>query len=295
MSAVEETLGWEAEQRPRAAAAAILGGLLILIANILLAVVYRDYPSIDVLEALREAASGQQTLKAEQVLFIDDHLPALLSSGLLSALGLVGMGLALAFLYRATAARRPETPAPLRYAVLAGPVTAAVGSAMFSIARAISASDFAGKPRAEQTSDAAQDALAPAAAQAGQVLLLVGTFAFALAIVFVSLNAMRAGLLTRFLGVLGVIVGVIWVLPLDPLGLVRSLWLIFIGLLIANRVPGGAPPAWSTGRAEPWPTQQQIREQREAARAGEAPAAEPAAAATPASGQPARRKRKRRR
>jgi hypothetical protein len=37
-------------------------------------------------------------------------------------------------------------------------------------------------------------------------------------------------------------------------------------MLILGRLRGGRPPAWDQGEAVPWPTQQQIREQREAAR-----------------------------
>jgi hypothetical protein len=65
--------------------------------------------------------------------------------------------------------------------------------------------------------------------------------------------------------------GVLTVFQADQPGIVRAFWLIGVGLVIAGRL--SAPPAWHTGRAEPWPTQQQLREQREAARAGgDAPA-----------------------
>jgi hypothetical protein len=77
---------------------------------------------------------------------------------------------------------------------------------------------------------------------------------------------MRVGLLTRFTGFLGMIVGGTLILPLDQFGIIRSFWLIAVGLMILGRLPGGRPPAWSKGEAVPWPTQQQLREQREAAR-----------------------------
>jgi hypothetical protein len=32
---------------------------------------------------------------------------------------------------------------------------------------------------------------------------------------------------------------------------------------------GGRPPAWESGKAAPWPSQQQLREQRAAAQRGE--------------------------
>jgi hypothetical protein len=289
---VEETLGWEAEQRPRAGLAAIATGLLLLASNGATQLALRDLPDAGVIEALRRATSGsEESQVAEQVLYIDDHALAFLASGLLSSLALLLLAVALGYLFRALSARRPETSRALRWIVVGAPVTAAVGSAMAAIARAISANDFAGQ--SDRSTDAARDALTVPVTGAGAALYTIGSLFLALGIALLSLNAMRVGLLTRFLGVLGIIAGIVWLLPIgDQLGLVRTAWLVFLGLLILGRGPGGVPAAWQTGRAEPWPTQQQIREQREAAKApAEAPQA-PAPAATPR--QPQRQKRKRR-
>jgi hypothetical protein len=74
---------------------------------------------------------------------------------------------------------------------------------------------------------------------------------------------MRAGLLTRFLGILGVVAGVLGVLPqLMPMPIVQSFWLIAVGLLLMGAGRAGLPPAWRTGRAEPWPTAREAAEQR---------------------------------
>jgi len=79
------------------------------------------------------------------------------------------------------------------------------------------------------------------------------------------------GLLTRFMGVLGVIVGVAVapILPIDQQGIIRVFWLAALGMLFLGRLPSGTPKAWATGQAEPWPSQQQLREQRAAARAAD--------------------------
>jgi hypothetical protein len=178
-----------------------------------------------------------------------------------------------------------------RILILVGPAASALGFAMLYVGRAVSAASFAGGD--DRSAEAASDALNPPVQGIGQLLLVLGSFALALGIFFVALNAMRAGLLTRFMGVLGIIVALLWVLPLDQAALVRSVWLVLLGLVFAARNPGGQPPAWQTGRAEPWPTQQQLREQREAA-AGVVPAAaEPEP--DPAVPAAAKRKRKRRR
>jgi hypothetical protein len=126
--------------------------------------------------------------------------------------------------------------------------------------------------------------------------------------VIISLNAMRAGLLTRFMGILGIIVGVLLVLPVAPSPIVQTVWLMSLGFIFLGRWPNGVPPAWRTGKEEPWPSQQELREQALAAKArerGEEPP-EPAAAAEPATADgpaangttkraPQKRKKKRRR
>jgi hypothetical protein len=53
------------------------------------------------------------------------------------------------------------------------------------------------------------------------------------------------------------------VLPiLSPLPIVQTFWLGAMALLLAGRWPGGLPPAWVTGEAQPWPSQQEAREAR---------------------------------
>ena len=82
-----------------------------------------------------------------------------------------------------------------------------------------------------------------------------GTLALAFSYVIIALNAMRAGLLSRFMGVLGIGVGALIVLPLLPQGLpiVQMFWLGALGLLFLGRWSGGRGPAWETGTAVPWP------------------------------------------
>ena len=85
-----------------------------------------------------------------------------------------------------------------------------------------------------------------------------GTLAIAFSYVIIALNAMRAGLLSRFMGVLGIGVGALIVLPLLPQGLpiVQMFWLGALGALFLGRWSGGRGPAWETGTAEPWPAAQ---------------------------------------
>ncbi len=90
----------------------------------------------------------------------------------------------------------------------------------------------------------------------------LGLFIVAVALVLVSLGAMRVGLLTRFLGYLGIIAGVLTIIPLVPIPIVEAYWLLALAYLLSGRWPSGVPPAWSSGRAEPWPSSQQLRAAR---------------------------------
>ncbi len=103
----------------------------------------------------------------------------------------------------------------------------------------------------------------------------------AVGLVLVSLNAMRAGLLTRLFGYIGIAAGAL--LIVFPLPIVQVFWLGGVGILLLGRWPGGDFPAWRTGNAEPWPVSPR------AARAGV-----PQPAPRRRRGPPARRKRKKR-
>jgi hypothetical protein len=296
---VEETLAWEAAQRTRAAIAAVLAGVLTLLGNALQSGVYSGLPKVYAVDALRDAAGlpipGGQGLRTPQIRFLDDKGTELLLTGLLIAGGAVLVAPALGYLFRATRARRPMLPQLALYAVLIGPALVAVGGLVAQIALVVQAHRFA--TGHDFSSAAARDALGGGVLLAGQLARQIGILALALGFVLVSLNAMRAGLLTRFMGVLGILAGALFVLPLgSSLPIVQSFWLIALGPLLIGRWPNGIPPAWSTGEAVPWPSQQELRERRQAA--GGATAA-PATAAEPPAARPSgaaakKRKRKRR-
>ena len=93
--------------------------------------------------------------------------------------------------------------------------------------------------------------------------------ALAFAYVMIPLNAMRAGLLTRFMGILGMVSGALSVF-FPPLQVLQAFWLVAFGMMLIGRSSSPLPPAWETGEATPWPKQQQGR-----GRLGRAPAPEP--------------------
>jgi len=264
----DETLADEQRRRTQAGTAAIAAGVLTIGGGIVAAVVYSDLPSVPLLDALRERlnpGAPTESLKARQVLFYDDNAFELVAVSLVLALAAAAIGLTLSHLYRSTKARRPELPKAALIAAIAGAVCVAIAGVAQAIGVTIEARAFSDS--ANQSSQAARDALNSPLVIASLFLRQVGVFALGLAFVLLSLNAMRVGLLTRFMGVLGIIVGVLFIVPLgSSLPIVQAFWLVALGALFLGYWPPGRPPAWATGEAQPWPTQQEIREARLAQR-----------------------------
>jgi hypothetical protein len=178
------------------------------------------------------------------------------------------------YLYEAAKARRPEVPVAAKWlALIAPPVMAVllvVGQVSYlnSAERAIAALHKHSLPP-DAANDFLKDQLAAGAAPVLQALGLAAGLALAFAFVLVALNAMRAGLLSRFMGILGIIAGASLVISLP---FVQAFWVGAMGLLALGPWPqGGRGPAWETGEADPWPTARERAEAVAAARAGDQP------------------------
>jgi hypothetical protein len=274
--ATAETLQAEARERSRMTVIAIVAALFTLGASIIGLVTLQDAP---------------ENLIAE-TLYRDEHLTGIAASAACSALGLLTIAVVLDFLFRATRARRPDLPWQLRPLLWTGGAGLALLLVALQVVAAVKLNHFASE--GSQTYEEARKANSyGAGAYAG----ILAQFAFAGAFVAISVSAMRVGLLTRFLGYLGVISAVLFVVPLVPVPVVQGYWLFALAMLFAGRSPSGTPPAWQSGEAMPWPSTAEMREQRvraaEARRGGgvEGSVAEAdELAATPAK----RKKRKRR-
>jgi hypothetical protein len=91
--------------------------------------------------------------------------------------------------------------------------------------------------------------------QAGYGLELAGRLGLIIGMVYVSLQALRVGLLTRFAGSLGIALGaaVLIIPPIVPFAaIIWAFFLGYLGLLFIGKLPQGRPPAWETGEAEVW-------------------------------------------
>ena len=261
-------LAREAEHRPRAALAAFLAGVATLGGAASLGAVLSDQPRVYLIDALRDvtgASIRREGLLTEQLRYFDDKGGQLIASGIIQALGALAIGVVLIYLYAATKARRPETSNALRIGAMAGPGLAAIGYAGQWIAVSVLSHDFVTGGKFDTAT--AHDALRSTPLYAAGLMQFLGEFIMAVSFALIALNAMRVGLLTRFMGILGIFVGLLFIIRIgSQLPIVHAFWLVATGFLILGRWPNGVPPAWTTGQAEPWPTQQQLREAREGGR-----------------------------
>jgi Domain of unknown function (DUF4386) len=301
----DETLAWEQAQGPRAAIAAVVAAIATLVGGIVSSTALSDQPHVPVVSSLQNSvkpgADTRPSLRTPQLEYIHDKAGRLILGGIILAVGYFALLPALGYLYRAAKSRRPQLPRAALILGLIGPALLGVAAIVFQVALTQKAGDFAAATN--HTRDAVDDVTNAGLLRGVQVLNLPGTLCLAFALVLIALNAMRTGLLTRFMGVLGIICGAaLVVLPQNP---IIVFWLLALAVLFARRWPQGMPPAWITGRAEPWPSAAEVAERRAQAR-GQAPRRDSAPAPETGadvseSGQPIphsaskKRKRKRRR
>jgi hypothetical protein len=187
------------------------------------------------------------------------------AAALINGLGLLALAWTLSFLFGITRARNPGTQPFIRILAIVGGVLAAIGALVFPILFVIKANQFVS--HGSQTYPEAKHLTSGTGFVVVQLVGLLGALLLAVGLVLTSLNAMRVGLLTRFMGYLGIFTGVLVLFPIgSPVPIVQGFWLVALAYLFTGRWPSGLPPAWQTGKSEPWPSSQELREQRMAAR-----------------------------
>lgn len=262
---IKQQVTLESERRSRLAVPAVAGGVLYLLSGIILSSTLSALPAVGLVQGLAPMLRGEANRavspRAPEVTYIDHHAFGLVASGVLTAIAVAFLTLVLVFLVRATSFRRPEAWPATRLLVLVGGVAFALLSLVHWVVIAIEAHSFV---VGHDFSAKAVDKALLTAGSLGVVLGLAGLFA-ALALtvgtIAAMVGAMRAGLLPRWLAVLGIFSGLLF-LPLfgtTTLQLVPAFWLVATGILLMGRWPGGDPPAWASGEARPWPTAAEMR------------------------------------
>ena len=256
--APEAQLAWEARAGRPAGAAAILSAVAGMAG-----LVYGN--------ATLASAAGDDT---DTAFLVHHHVGALTVTAVLEALSVFLLAGSLVYLYRATKYRRPE----LQNFTLPALFVGSVGYAAVLIAQQVAFTNaenrVVSKLRANPLSPHAANQLVKHQLTHGAVatttwLQLAMGLVLAIGVVLISQAARRAGLLSNFLGILGIIVGVLLFVPLfgrPPV--IAYFWTIALGFLFIDRWPQGRGPAWESGEAIPWPTAAQLREQQRAEKGG---------------------------
>jgi hypothetical protein len=256
---------WERRNGPLAAVTAIAGAVLPMAGAIVGARTLADQP--------KDSAS--------RLLYFHEHNGELLVYAILLSLGGLAIAFPMYYLYRATRFRRAQLPRAALVCLLLGCGLLAVVQVASQVVLADHATTFAAT--GDQTYQEAKDVFDLPGLKVLGAAGLAAQLSLAFAFVMICLNGMRAGLLTRFMGFLGIIVGALFVLPLAPgPPIVQSFWLAALAALLLGRWPSGVPRAWEEAREVPWPTRQEMAEQAQRERDAEpaAPGPEPATAGT---------------
>ncbi len=278
-SEIEQRVAFESARRERLAVPAGAGGVLYLLSGIVLDATLKGLPTVGIVQGLEPAFRGEArpavSLRAGEVRFVAHHAFGLIASGVLTAIAVAALTALLVFLADCTRFRRPEAWPAARPLVLIGGVAYLLLNVIHQIALAVSTHGFL------HGSDFGNTAVERALLTSGafgyaiQLVGLLAALALTVGTIAVAVGAMRAGLLPRWMGMLGAVVGLMF-LPFfatATLQLIPAFWMVALALLLIRRWPSGDPPAWPSGEARPWPTQ---AERRGGARSGKA---EPAIAA----------------
>ena len=202
------------------------------------------------------------------------HHGDLIVSAVAQAVGVILFAVAIAYLYRATRYRRPELRPQSLPLLVVGSIgyAAALIGVQFAV---IHAEDGVVKQlvahplKPKDAVDLADHSLTKGAPATWTLVLLGMGLLLGAGVALISQAARRTGLLSNFMGVLGIIVGVLLFIPIfgrPPI--IEYFWVVALGFLFLGRWPQGRGPAWETGEAVPWPTAAELREQREAESGG---------------------------
>jgi hypothetical protein len=242
--AADQQLAYESRTRPRQAAVAAAAGILIVLASVLQLV----GPHTNISELTLELIYANKRFGLDVI------------AAVINALGSVALAWTLVYLFGVIRARNPRLAPVLRIVAGIGGVVAGLAGLVYAIVIGQLAHEFA--TSGAQTYQQANHLTSGAAIVTLQLVAQIGALLLTVGLVMISLSAMRVGLLTRFMGYLGVLAGVLFLLQITQVPVVQGYWLLALGYLLSGRWPTGEPPAWRSGLAEPWPSSQEMRERR---------------------------------
>jgi hypothetical protein len=240
----DDQLLYETRVRGRQTVVAAAAGVLLIVASIV-------------------SLGGPHTKVNELTLDLitaNKRFPLDLIASVLTALGSLAITWTLVFLFDCARARKPAIKSYIKIVTLIGGTLSALSGVIYAVIVAIKVHEFAttGDQTYQQANHLTSGAGLLALQLAGQLAALIVAVAF----VLVSLQAMNTGLLSRFMGYLGMFAGALFLFQITQVPVVQCYWLLALAYLISGRWPTGVPPAWRTGRAEIWPSSAEVRAQR---------------------------------
>ena len=254
----QEQLEWEARTSRPAGIAAIVSAVAGMIG-----LVYGN--------ATLASAGGDDT---DTAFLVHHHAGALVVTAVLEAISVLLLAGALAYLFRVASYRIERIQSFALPSLFAGAAAYAIVLIAQQIAFINAENDVVKRLQANPVSptranDLVKHQLTHGAVATTTWIQLAAGLVLAIGVVLIAQAARRSGLLSNFLGILGIIVGVLLFVPLFGRPPVLAyFWTIALGFLFLDRWPQGRGPAWESGEAIPWPTAAEMREQQDAAKGG---------------------------
>jgi hypothetical protein len=194
-------------------------------------------------------------LETERYRAIDAAGAELFAAAALRGLAFLALTLPLLYLFRAAQVRNERMSGAMSGFAFVGPVLLAAQGIVAVLAQRQVASDFVAQAGPGGDVYTLLDGLIDDSTglDIATNLLFPAVLGLLVAMIYFPLQAMRVGLLTRFVGTLGMAFGVTLVF-IPPVALLAILlWFLWIGFLFAGRGLRPRPPAWDAGVAIPWP------------------------------------------
>jgi hypothetical protein len=235
------------------------GGVLYLLGGVTIFGAVAGRPVVGVLQALQPALNGKATTlvspRTAGVRYLSHHALSFIVGSLLQSVGLAVLTIMLIFLINATRARVPGVLRAARVLVPVGGGGAALLAVVHAIVEEIHTHEFV--VGHNHTTKAIENTITYGAVNVTIAILeLFALLALVVGMVLTVLAVARAGLIPRWMRIVGIVAAVIF-LPIFAasyeLDVVPAAFMAFVGILIMGKLPGGDPPAWASGEAVPWP------------------------------------------
>ncbi|HEY3727340.1 MAG TPA: hypothetical protein VGL51_09215 [Solirubrobacteraceae bacterium] len=242
----DQQLLHETRVRNRQAAVAVLAGVLLVVAS----AIQLTGPHTKVDELTLDLITANKRFPLDLIAAVVNGIASLLIAWTLT------------YLYSCARARSTEVKPYIKVIAIIGGVLSAITGIAYATVVAIKVHQFV--TTGSQTYEEANHLTSSSGLLALQLLGQAAALLLAVSFVLVSLSAMRTGLLSRFMGYLGIFAGILVLFQIVQIPVVQGYWLAALGYLFSGRWPTGVPPAWRSGRSEPWPSSAEMRARRAA-------------------------------